>query len=50
MIDHICVIARMPGKYDQDARIYDADGVAPTVRSRDWKEPIKVLIKGGPAE
>ena len=43
-IHKIQIVARLPG-YIADGRVCGGGGVCPTIRSRDWKDPIRILVR-----
>lgn len=43
------MIAYIPSGYEKAGRVYDVSHISPTIQSRDYKDPIKVLIDGGGA-
>lgn len=41
----ILVVGQLPG-YEKNGRIYDTHGISPTVQSRDYKDPAKIVVEG----
>ena len=42
----ILVVGQLPG-YEKTGRIYGTRGISPTIQSRDWKDPAKIIVEGG---
>ena len=43
--NRIIVIANTPSSFISESNIYDINGISPTLTARDYKGPVKVLIK-----
>ena len=43
--DKIIVVANTPSSFRSESNVYDVNGISPTLTARDYKGPVKVLIK-----
>ena len=41
----IMIIANTPSQFRSESNVYDVNGISPTLTARDYKWPVKVLIK-----
>ena len=39
------IIANTPSPFKSESNVYDVNGISPTLNARDYKGPVKVLIK-----